>query len=388
VKLIFAVDAIFPPLTGIGRYAWELATRLAESARIDDLRFISNFGWIAQPRDLLPQTAPQRRIYLQWASALRTRAAGSRLGVALFARLAPMWKKALLKPYGSYLFHSPNYFVPPRDGISIATVHDLSIRRFPQTHPAARVHYFNMEFERSLARCRHLITDSEAVRAEVIATFGWPADRIEAIALGVSDAFHPRSAAQTEPVIRKWQLRFDGYTLCVSTLEPRKNLETLLDAYTQLPESIRTRFPLVLAGKSGWHDQRLKERIARYAAQGWLRYVDYVDQDELPLLYSGARVFCFPSKYEGFGLPVLESMASGVPLVVSKAPCLMELCGDFALSHEPDDASALRNALERALADDIWRSATRAEGLARSRNYTWSSCFDRTVDVYERVSAA
>ena len=237
----------------------------------------------------------------------------------------------------------------------------------------------------ALRRADFLITDAESVRLEVIRHFDWPAERIAAVALGVDPVFRPRLGADVRPLLRRYGLPENGYTLYVGTIEPRKNLERLLAAYEALPAALRQRWPLVLAGSRGWRSDGIHDRICKGVAAGWVQYLDFVVQDDLPFLYAGARLFAYPSLYEGFGLPPLEAMASGVPVVTSNLSSMPEVVGDAALLVEPQDVPALSAALRRALEDDNWRVSAVDLGLVRAAALTWDRCIDNTVAVYAKV---
>lgn len=386
MKLILGVDAIFPPLTGIGRYAWELASRLGARHDIDALRFFSMGRWVDHPASLLASPAgpvPMRR---NLAVQARRWLARQPLGVAAYSALMPHVFRSRLRPFKSHLFHSPNYFIPPVSGLAVATVHDLSNYKFPETHPVARRKYFDKEFPLTLKRATHLITDSEATRSEVSAYFGWPLERITAIPLGADSRFRPMTAAETGATLARYRLRGDGYALCVSTIEPRKNIDKLLCAYEALPDALKGAFPLVLVGGRGWLSDAVHARIERGVSKGWLIYPGYVDDADLPVLYAGARAFLFLSAYEGFGLPVLEAMAAGVPVVTSNCSSLPEVAGGAALLVEPDDLDGVRDAISAALLDDGWRMRAQADGLARAKFLTWERCVEQTVELYRRVS--
>ncbi|MCE5241666.1 MAG: glycosyltransferase family 4 protein [Desulfobacteraceae bacterium] len=284
------------------------------------------------------------------------------------------------------IFHGPNYFIPDYADIGIATVHDLSIFKFPETHPAERIRQFEREFNRTLDRASHLITDSEAIRMEVIDSLNWPEDRITAVPLGVSSEFGPMPYGALQPCMRKYGLTEGGYTLCVSTLEPRKRIDKLLLAYQALPQDLRTRFPLILAGSTGWLSEALQERIELYSRQGWVCYLGFVPESDLPALYAGARLFAFPSVYEGFGLPVLEAMASGIPVVTSNCSSLPEITQGAALLADPDNVDELGQFIVKGLCDDGWRSTARSGGLSVAETCTWGKCVEQTVRVYEYVA--
>lgn len=386
MKLVLAVDAIFPPLTGIGRYALELAKQLPRQPEIENLRLLG-WGWVPAV-DLLLSVGDAGRPSLgkSLLGEMRRRVSRYKWAVKLYGLLVPGWQGRILRGYGDYLYHSPNYFLPPHAGLSIATVHDLSIYRYPETHPAARVLYFEREFRKTLDRADWLITDAESVRREIVELFGWPPDRITAVPLGVDASFHPRLVQEQTPALATYGLEPGRYALCVSTLEPRKNIGRLLEAYSTLPDDLRRAYPLVLAGGRGWHERALLEQLAKAERAGWVRHLGYVPQDALPLLYAGARATCFPSFYEGFGLPVLESMASGVPVMTSNRSSMPEVCGTAGWLIDPNDIDAMRDGLVKILLDDPWRASARREGLLRASEATWEQCVCRTVDVYRRVA--
>lgn len=383
MKLVLAVDAIFPPLTGIGRYALELAKQLPGQPEIEDLRLLG-WGWIPDVDHLLGAgDAGNPEFSKSLMGELRRRVSRYKWAVRIYGALVPALQSHRLRPYGDYLYHSPNYFLPRHAGPSIATVHDLSIYRYPETHPAARVLYFEKEFRKTIDRASWLITDSEAIRHEVIEMFGWPAERITSVPLGVDASFHPRTREELIPVLATYGLSPGQYALCVSTLEPRKNIGRLLRAYEGLSADVRRAYPLVLAGGRGWHDKELMRALDRAERAGWARHLGYVPQDVLPLLYAGARATCFPSLYEGFGLPVLESMASGVPVMTSNGSSLPEVCGRAGWLIDPLDVDAMRDGLSAILCDGPWRDSARKEGLRLAAAATWSRCVRTTVAVYE-----
>lgn len=386
MKLVFAVDSIFHPLTGIGRYALELATRYQGSGAFEDLRFFAYGRWLKEPDALLqasPGTGPDARESL-FAQA-RRRLARNQLAVRAYSALTPILYQRQLKRYADYLFHSPNFFLPRVSGPAIATFHDLSIFRHPECHPAARVTLLQREIPLALRRADHIITDSEAIRREVIAWAAFPPERITAIPLAASPDFRPRAAPEVQTTLSRCGLGFKAYTLCVSTLEPRKNLVRLLQAYRQLDEPTRRRFPLVLAGGSGWKSESLEQEIASAQRGGWLRVLGYVADADLQALHAAAHAFVFPSIYEGFGLPLIEAMASGVPVVSSNTSSLPEVVGDCGLLVDPYDTDALAQALLQAIHDVPWRQTAIESGLARAGSFSWERCARETLAVYRSV---
>lgn len=411
VELIYGADALQPPLTGIGRYSYELARRLEHHPEIAGIRYFSMGQWLQDPiarleagmgqaaradgRAALAVSEP-----LGLSGRLRRHLSQSRFAVAAYHWLSPAVYAWRLRNSAHALFHAPNYFVPPFGGRAVSTVHDLSHVRYPQFHPRARVDYLNLALPVSLDRANHVITVSDATRSEFLAIFpGWSEDRVTAIPLAADPVFRPwpkeaveRSLREVRRTLpghaagdRKPGLAYGGYTLFVGTVEPRKNIDGLLDAYANLPDGLRREFPLVIAGSKGWGSALTHERIQRAVREGWLHYLAYVEQAHLPHLYAGAALFVYPSLYEGFGLPVVEAMAAGVPVITSSVSSMPEVAGPAARLVDPLRTDELRAAIEAALADLQWRLEARQAGLARAAGFSWDACAQGTVEVYRKV---
>lgn len=386
VNVVFAVDAIFAPLTGIGRYAHEIAIRLPLVEDIDSVQYLGMWGWMETAEGFKRGEDPGVSLQMNPVlTHLRRSMSKSVSAVEVYDRVSERWRKRLLGRAKGAVFHSPNYFVPDHDGPMVATVHDLSIYRFPDMHPKASRRYFDLSFERSLKRVGALITDSETVRQEIIADFSVPPDRITAIHLGVNASFRPYSSQQVVDVLEHYQLCYCGYMLAVATLEPRKKLDNLIEAYGFLPAQVRKKYPLVIVGAAGWLNERARKMIARGQEQGWLRYLGYVPQADLPKIYAAARGFAMISIYEGFGLPVLEAMASGVPVLTSDCSCLPEVAGGAAMLVNPLDLEQITAQLARLLTDDDWRCVAIPRGLQRAAELTWERCVRQTCAVYRSL---
>jgi alpha-1,3-rhamnosyl/mannosyltransferase len=363
LKIILSVDALSPSLSGIGRYTWELASRIGQVSGVEQVRYFRSGRWVDNPSKLL------KRDFINSKQRFKL----------------PRWAKDLYlqRACRGQVFHSPNYFLPHYVENGVATVHDLSVFKFPETHPVERVKQFEKYFRQTLDVAGHLITDTETVRQEVIDFFGWPVEKITAIHLGVSSRYSPRSLEEITPFLQQHRLKPSGYSLCVSTIEPRKRIDNLLEAYSRLPENILAAFPLVLAGGKGWCGDHLHKLIEAGKNAGWLHYLGFVDEEDLPALYSGASLFVYPSIYEGFGLPIIEAMASGVPVVSSDRSCLPEVAAGAAKLVNPDDLDALAVSIKEALTDIEWRKQAVVNGLLVAGRYSWDVCVKRTVNVYK-----
>ena len=380
MKIILSVDAIAPPLTGIGRYTFELARRVPGSDGVDAMRFFSHGRWVSDINMLLAQSLD--------TPTLRRRLLRNPITVAAYRWLSPSLSRHRLRTFPDHVYHGPNYFLPPFGGPAIATIHDLTPFRYPQFHPAKLVSSMKKEIPLTLSRASFLITDSEFIRQEIIQYFAWPSDKVRAVPLGVGDEYHPRGIEETAGVLGKLGLVFDGYTLCVATIEPRKNIEALLLAYEALSQSLRNRYPLVLAGSYGWNNESIHQRIEQGQRQGWVRYLGYVSEADLPMLFSGARGFIYPSLYEGFGLPVIEAMASGVPVLISNRASLPEVASGAALIVEAEDLQAMTEGIRVLLEDDQWREEAVTRSLEVASRYTWDKTARETVGVYRAVNNA
>ena len=378
MKIIFNVDAITAPLTGIGRYALEIARGLAQHAEIEELRLYSAYQWVDDPAHALEAN--------RTIAAIRRNVPFKTQALELYTQIRSAMFRLHTRTLKGWILHTPNYVLMPFDGPALTTVHDLSWLSFPEAHPVERVRFLDRHLPKTLARANLVLTDSDFIAAEIAERFGVARAKIRAIPLGVDANYRPRPREEIAPVLAKHDLAESAYLLVVATLEPRKNLARLVRAYAALAPSLRARHPLVIAGARGWLSGELEKAIAPLEAKGEARRLGYVGEGELPAIYAGAHAFAFPSLYEGFGLPVLEAMACGVPVLTSSVSSLPELAGDVALTADPRDDDALRAGLLRVLEDSSWRSGASSRGVLRARDYPWSRCVDATVDAYSFVS--
>ncbi|MBA4741432.1 MAG: glycosyltransferase family 4 protein [Azoarcus sp.] len=385
MRVAIDVDVVRFPLTGIGRYVYELVRHLeSEENGIELDLFAGPWRIAALPSaDVAAQASGTGRRgigVVDWLSR-------QSLVVGLHRAAIDAAQGAVLRRRKPDLFHGPRFFLPHFDGPRIVTIHDLSMFVWPQCHPSGRLPSVQRAVERAVSSDAHILTDSDFIRGELIERFGLPGERVSAIPLACGEEFRLREAEATAPVLQRHGLARDGYCLYSGTIEPRKNLHTLISAYEALPVDVRRRWPLVLCGYYGWNSDDVHGRIDRAAREGWVRYLGYVAADELPVLFSGARLFAFPSLYEGFGLPVLEAMASGIPVVCSNSASLPEVVGGAGLTVDAHDVDGLSSALTRGLTDEAWRTSARVAGLARAARLSWASCARRTADVYRQVIA-
>lgn len=379
MRVILNVDAIQPPLTGIGQYALQLARGLRRHPAVAEIRFFSAYRWLDDPEQAIKAN--------QALSQIRNRVPFKIAALHLYNFARSQLFRWRTRNFKDHVLHAPNYVLMPFPGPAVTTVHDLSYLHYPQHHPRERIAFMERQMPRTLAQAAMIITDSEFVRRELIDLLGVAAHRIQAVPLGVEAGFHPRSPAELAPILARHDLGDSRYLLVVATLEPRKNLLGLIDAYGRLPAQLRQRHPLVIVGARGWLAGELERRLEPLERGGQIKRLGYVPQEHLPSIYANAHAFVFPSLYEGFGLPVLEALASGTPALTSNRSSLPEVAGDAALLVEPEDVNALTAGLERLLTDAEWRALAVERGLRQASLFSWERCVDETVAVYRRALA-
>ncbi len=293
--------------------------------------------------------------------------------------------RALCQKSRHAIYHEPNYLPFPTDLPTVVTVHDLSVLLHPQWHPPERVGDFERNFRRGVERCRHVLTDSDAVRREITQVLGIPAARVTRAYPGIRRHLGPLPADQTRAALRQLGLP-PNYLLYVGTVEPRKNVLMLLRAYCSLPSSLRARCPLLLVGKWGWKADVTARYYQTAARHRGVRHLGYLPERRLPAVYNGARALVYPSYYEGFGLPPLEMMACGGAVLASTAEAVRETVGYHAHLLHPDDLDGWRQALKRLITDDDWWRSLRAGAEEVSRPYTWERCAIETLAVYRSLA--
>lgn len=272
-----------------------------------------------------------------------------------------------------------------RRGPSVVTVHDLAFVHAPETMPVWRRAYLTALCAASTARATRVVAVSTQTADDLVRTFGTPASRIVVVPNGVGAEFAPGTPARAE-AYRTARGLPPRFFLFVGTLEPRKNLETLVRAWArwqQLAGPAMGEIKLVIAGGRGWYYETLFDKVRALGLEKSVLFPGFVPADDLPDLYRSALALVYPSRLEGFGLPVLEAMASGLPVVISSAPSLVEVAGDAGIRFAPDDAAGLANALQLIATQPTLREEMRARGLARAAEYSWRRTALETIAVYE-----
>ncbi len=284
------------------------------------------------------------------------------------------------------IFHSPDFVLPPvARAVKVLTIHDLSFLRVPECADPRLRWYLGQVVPRSVRRADFLLADSQSTRHDLIELLGVPPDRVQVIYGGVDARFAPVEDEETLRRVRDRYARGRPYILAVGTLEPRKNYPTLIRAFARAREEARLPHVLVIVGRKGWVYDPIFAAVDDLKLRDEVLFPGFVPDEELPALYSAADVLVTPSFYEGFGLPALEAMACGAPVIVSDVSSLPEVVGDAGVRIDPRDEAGLADALLRVIQDSALRAALRAAGLERARQFTWEGAARELLSVYARL---
>lgn len=287
------------------------------------------------------------------------------------------------------LVHCNTFSVPRlRNAKLVSTIYDLTVITHPECHQKGNIDRCVKGIKDSLERADHIIAISEHTKKDIMKHFNAPDSLITVTHLAAGPEYHEvTDRAALASARAKYKLPAD-YILFVGSLEPRKNVKGLLKAYAAVPQKLRKAFPLVIAGGRGWLNSDIPGIVEALGIKEGVRFAGYLDATDISAVYSGASVFAYPSLYEGFGLPILEAMSCGSPVVTSKTSSMPEVAGDAAVLVDPMDADELAFALQKVLEDEGLRAGMRKKGLARAASFSWDRCAKETVEIYRKVMAA
>ena len=289
---------------------------------------------------------------------------------------------------GPLVYHEPNMIARPVRLPTVVTMNDLSWHYEPSWHPAERIRWIHRNLSRTLRQASRFAAISQFTKDVVVRDLGVAADRIDVIPLAPAAGFRAMPFAEAQPVLARYGLDDRGYVFSTSTLEPRKNFDRLLAAHLQLPPPLRVRAPLVIAGGKGWGDVLARADARSAVADGSVRLLGHVPDTDLAALCARAGVFAYPSLYEGFGLPVIEAMAAGCPVVASSTTAVGEIAAGAAVLVDPLDVPSIAEGLRQVLEDPALATQLIAQGQARAAEYTWQRTVAVLTGCWRRALAA
>jgi glycosyltransferase involved in cell wall biosynthesis len=364
-----AIDG-FPlsePLTGIGHYTLELAHHLALNSPEDEFLVVS-------PKSFGPSIDAENGT------------ANLRFSRVIVSPLTRHWWSLGLPRYirknQIQLFHGTNFEVPLRTGCpTVLTIHDLSTLLYPQTHKGSVVRRARRRLPLMARAATMIITDTETIRQEINEHLQIPLDRIVTVSGAARSCFRRLEFEQTADTRKRLGIG-DEFLLYVGTIEPRKNLLTLVRAFEAVLSRRESRLQLVIAGRKGWMVDSLFGYVKSSPAASRIIFTGYVSDEDLCALYSSCSLFIYPSLYEGFGLPPVEAMACGAPVIVSRIPSIQEVAGTAARLASSENVSEWTEAIIELLDDALLRQQLSLAGISRASQFSWHRTARQVQDVY------
>ena len=365
-----AIDAIplLGRLTGVGHYIRELVHQFGKLS--PEYEYFYYYGYFSKRILMGGKRIHGIKDFLSKVPIVRTGLRGLRGTVARY------------HPAEFDLYFEPN-FIPLEISAKaiVTTIHDFSFQLFPEAHPKERVRYFAKHFRKNVRHSTRIITDSGYVKLEVIDMLGIPAEMIRPIPLGVDHGLFKTYSREAQEICRRELGLPEKFILFVGTREPRKNLVRLVQAYAELQGRVQKEFGLVLVGPRGWGEslafgEKLGNRVM---------LLDYLDPERLALAYNLASALAYPSLYEGFGLPPLEAMACGCPVIASRVASLPEVCADAAYYIDPNDTQSIAHGINNVLSDNELHRSLVEKGFERAKLFTWEKTAEETLAVFHEA---
>lgn len=283
------------------------------------------------------------------------------------------------------VYHATNFItLPTKYAKQVITIHDLAFMKFPKVVDESIYKYMMKWVPYSISRADQIIADSIHTKRDILAFFDIPEDKVNVVYLAADNRFQKRSIEDIHFVKSKYKLP-EKYILYVGTLEPKKNLVTLIEVYYQLKKRYAIEEKLVIVGAKGWKFDSIFEKIQQLELQDDICFTGYIDDEDVPSIYSGASIFAFPSTYEGFGIPLLEAMQCEVPVVASNASCIPEVVGEAGLLFDPYDIDGWVEGMYNILTKEALRTELIHKGLQQASQFSWEKTAKETLAVYEKA---
>ncbi len=366
-KILIDSIALLSPLTGIGRYTYEIAK---EIHKVDHFNLNYYYGYYS--KHLLETSKPNN------LKTLKSIVSKSQILKKITRKIIAVSSKLFTPTYD--LYWQPNFI--PNNGIKakriVTSVHDFSFILHRDFHPKERIEYFDTYFYKNIVRSDMIITGSEYSKQEILQRLDFKEDKVKVIYHGIDHNLFK--------IYKNPRVEFEipsKFILSVGSIEPRKNLLGLLKAYDILDEDLKKEYKLVLVGFKGWENKEIMNIVNDNKEN--IHYLGFVNDEELAKVYNLASLFVFPSFYEGFGLPPLEAMACGTPVVSSNLTSIPEVCVDAAMYCDPYDMEDIKNKIELVLSDENLQNGMIQKGIKRAKHFTWEKSAKEHMKVFEKV---
>lgn len=377
MKVSFELQPCLGNRSGIGIYEYELIKRLQN---MKEIKYEGNLFGFFKSDDIKNSLAD---IFID-IHVCRY------ISYALYRRIwnyIPLRYNKIFNDY-SDIYHFFNYIVPPNiKGKVITTIHDMTHELYPETMSKRNLKRIKNGIDYSIKRSDKIITVSESSKNDIIRLMNVPESKIEVVYNGVEyKRFHQKYSDEEEAKVRNKYNLPEDYILYMGTLEPRKNIESIIKSFELLKKQGKfSNVKLVIAGKKGWLFESIFNLVNKLNLESEVIFTDYVDEDDKPIIYNMAKLFVFPSLYEGFGIPVLEAMASSVPVITSNVSSLPEVAGDAAVLVEPKDIEGIAQMMERVLTDEKLRNNLIERGKIQAQKFTWEASAEKMCKIYKEV---
>ncbi len=384
MRIIYNLNCIRAPMTGVAYYTLNMVASVIQQFPDADILAFYQHRILnkIQILDLFSQTSQLPKKQSAWKKNIIEIINKSFVARELFQQ-QENWRHRLTlqSKLSGAIYHEPNFVFLPHAGKKVLTVHDTSMFDCPEYLPQGRAKFLQKEMRRSMTEADALIVSCQFIKDQILKLTHIDEKKIHIIAPGASEKFKPRTESETKASLEKFSLHYKRFLLCVATLEPRKNLVRLIKAYQKLPKHLQQTYPLVLVGNKGWMYEELLCLTQHSPNISLLRYLD---EHTLVDIYSAAKLFVYPSLYEGFGLPVLEAMQSGLPVITSNTSSLPEVCGAAGILVDPINEQHMTAAIASLLSsNEIDYSILAQQSLARAQKFSWHDFSEQLFDVYQ-----
>lgn len=396
MKIIVGIDSIKYPMSGIGVYSYHLCKELIKRPELNVLG-LSRYSLLSSEElseHLMSAESASKGAQwatgVPWINKFKNRIKSSVAARAVYHATAKLAAEKHLSGISSeFVYHVPNFVGYGAAENKVVTVHDLSHLDCAEMHPEGRVRFMRDKLKNSISEAKSIIVDTDFTRDRLLASGlvdTRQIDKVRRVYLGVDASFTDAKVRSASSNIHNLLgLRKGAYFLSIGTIEPRKNYEMLVDAYESLPKDLAREFPLVICGGLGWKYQGLISRIARLNLPYKVILPGHVSQHDMLALLAHAKGFIYPSLYEGFGMPVLEAMSAGVPVVTSGIGATLEVSGDAAIHVDPYSKLDIANGMKLIVESSSSAQQCIERGKVRASRFTWKACADRTLDVYRSI---